>query len=61
MSQRCLAQELLYEAWRLKLAEAKRRYVETRTGECRSEYRRVLALFTALVMRGVTPAEDRLS
>jgi hypothetical protein len=43
--------------WRLKLAEAERRYIENRTRENRVEFLKVLRIFTALVMRGVIPRE----
>jgi hypothetical protein len=45
--------------WRLKLAEAERRYIENRTREDRVEFVKVLTIFTALVMRGVIPREAR--
>ena len=49
--------ETIHGAWGLKLAEAERRYLENRTGENVAEFGRVLAIFAALVMRGVIPSE----
>ena len=48
--------EALVGVWRLTLAAAERRHVESRTRESRAEFLRVLGLFTELVMRGVPPA-----
>jgi hypothetical protein len=45
--------------WRLKLAEAERRYIENQTRENRVEFVKVLSIFTALVMRGVITREVR--
>jgi hypothetical protein len=45
--------------WRLKLAEAERRYIENRTRENRVELVKVLSIFIELVMRGVIPREVR--
>ena len=52
--------EMLERVWRLKLAEAERRYVEDRTPENRAEFLDGLRQFTALVMRGVIPREEDL-
>jgi hypothetical protein len=45
----------LDDYWRLKLAEAQRRYSADPTEETRAEFRRVLRLFADLVVRDVVP------
>ncbi|HEX3747666.1 MAG TPA: hypothetical protein VHW09_27210 [Bryobacteraceae bacterium] len=50
-----LGSSSINSVWREKLAEAERRYHENRTPENRVEFRRVLGIFSALVMRGVQP------
>src|ERR1017187_2896327 len=60
MSQLCPDSETIDGMWRLKLAEAERRYIESRTRENRVEFVKVLSIFTALVMRGEIPREVRL-
>jgi hypothetical protein len=40
---------------RAKLDEAQRRYAEDRTEESRAEYRRVLRIYSDLVLRGKMP------
>jgi hypothetical protein len=45
----------LDDYWRLKLGESQRRYSTDPTEENRAEFRRVLRVFTDLVVRGVPP------
>lgn len=50
--------ETLTRLWRLKLAEAQRRYGDERTAENRAALLRALAAFTALVTRGEVPRQS---
>jgi hypothetical protein len=50
--------EGLNDRWRLKLEETQARYSEDPTEENRKNRKRTLAVFTDLVMRNKTPAED---
>ena len=59
MSQLYPDSETIDGMWRLKLAEAERRYIENRTRENRVELVKVLSIFIELVMRGVIPREVR--
>jgi len=45
----------LHELWRDKLTEAQRRYAESRNEDTRTEYLRVLKIFSDLVIRDKAP------
>jgi hypothetical protein len=61
MSQDCPDTDALHAVWRLKLAQAERRYAESGTTENRAGFLKVLRIFTALVMRGVIPRNDDIA
>jgi hypothetical protein len=49
----------LQDSWRERLTEAQQRYSESRNGETRTEYLRVLRIFTDLVSNRRVPSEQR--
>ena len=48
----------LHDPWRARLSEARSRYDAEKTPGNRQELRRILSLFTDMVMRGKTPDES---
>jgi hypothetical protein len=48
----------LDDYWRLRVEEAKRRHLDNPTAESGAEYRRLLRLFSDLVLRDQPPPEE---
>jgi hypothetical protein len=58
MSEPMRSPETLSGLWRRKFAEARHEYAVRPTPETKLEYLRVLGIFAALVIHGVTPTEN---